>query len=88
MRRQESRARSGQFFLSRYKIRAQRGTISRDVDCLIRTYLPARTSVASGRAAAEESFDCPLVDLGLLLRLRDGDAYQLAVGPTGVCRDP
>lgn len=43
--------------------RATPSSVHRDVDVFIRTYLPAR---AARDAPLEDSFDCPLVELGLL----------------------
>jgi Protein of unknown function (DUF4007) len=61
----------------RQATRAKRSTIERDVDCLLRTYLPGKSGK---KGAAEESFDCPLVELGLLRPLRDGDRYAFVMG--------
>ena len=43
--------------------RTSPASIRRDLDVFIRTYLPARTHA---RRPLEDSFDCPLVELGLL----------------------
>lgn len=60
-----------------HSVRSKRSTIERDVDCLLRTYLPGKSSK---KGAAEESFDCPLVELGLFRPLQDGDRYAFVVG--------
>lgn len=52
-------------------------TLERDVDCLIRTYLPSK---ASKSGVAEDSFDCPLVELGLLQQYEDGQRYAFVYG--------
>jgi hypothetical protein len=57
------------------KVRAGESTISRDVDCFIRTYLAGRSS----KGLLEDSFDCPLVELGLIQFLREGERYRFAV---------
>lgn len=57
------------------KIRAGENTISRDVDCFVRTYLAGRNS----KGMLEDSFDCPLVELGLIQFLREGERYRFAV---------
>jgi len=62
----------------RQSLKARRATLERDVDCFIRTYLPAR---GKAKEVMEESFDCPLVELGLLRRLKDEERYQFVVGP-------
>ena len=61
-------------------------TLERDVDCLIRTYLPSKSSKSG---VAEDSFDCPLVELGLLQQYEDGQRYGFVYGakrtlPTGI----
>ena len=61
----------------RQQARAKRSTIDRDIDCLVRTYLPGKSSKKS---VAEESFDCPLAELGLLRHLQDGERYAFSVG--------
>ncbi|KEF34343.1 hypothetical protein RDMS_08060 [Deinococcus sp. RL] len=61
----------------RQQARSKRSTIERDVDCLIRTYLPGKSSK---KGLAEESFDCPLAELGLLRPLQDGDRYAFVIG--------
>jgi hypothetical protein len=48
-------------------------TVARDAEVFVRTY------VASRRCAAEESFDCPLAELGLVAQ--DGDRLFFVVGP-------
>lgn len=55
---------------------AQR-TIERDVDCLIRTYLPK----TGPRAKAEDSLECPFAELGLLASLPGVGAVQFRRGP-------
>src|SRR5690606_33755734 len=42
--------------------RASRNTVKRDVECFIRTYLPA----SSARSSQEDAIACPLCALGLL----------------------
>jgi len=64
-------------FVKANELRPKRNTLARDVDCLIRTYVPSRSSEVK---FVEDSFDCPLVELGLLRRLRDGETFQFAVG--------
>lgn len=62
----------------RASVRATRSSIERDVDCMLRTYLPGKSSK---KGLSEESFDCPLVELGLLRPLQDGDRYTFVTGP-------
>lgn len=64
-------------FVMANELRPKRNTLARDVDCLVRTYVPSRSSEVK---FIEDSFDCPLVELGLIQRLRDGETFQFAVG--------
>jgi hypothetical protein len=61
----------------RHNIKIKETTIGRDIDCFIRTYLP----VQKAKANIEETFSCPLNELGLLNQLRDGESYQFNIGP-------
>jgi hypothetical protein len=63
---------------ARQSFKAKESTLSRDVDCFLRTYLPSR---AGTKGLMEESFDCPLVELGLLQPFLDGESYQFVIGP-------
>ena len=51
-------------------------TLRRDVNCFIRTYCQSRHS----DSVAEETFDCPLVELNLIAELPDGDGYEFQRG--------
>ena len=57
--------------------KTSRNSLRRDVDVFIRTYVPSRPDK---RRSLEESFDCPLVELGLIRELEDG-YYQFVRGP-------
>lgn len=57
-------------------VRATPSSIKRDVDVFIRTYAPAAISKDQ---PLEDSFDCPLVELGLLREIESGK-YQFARG--------
>jgi hypothetical protein len=52
-------------------------SIRRDVDVFLRTYVPGRVDT---RRPLEDSFDCPLAELGLIRELEDG-VYQFHRGP-------
>lgn len=56
--------------------RSSEGSIKRDVDVFLRTYLPAEQD---RRRPIEDSFDCPLAELGLIRQLDDG-YFQFNVG--------
>jgi hypothetical protein len=65
-------------FAEKHGAKVNEGSLSRDVDCFIRTYTPARSSAKT--ALAEESFDCPLQELNLIQASPDGELYRFAVG--------
>jgi hypothetical protein len=50
-------------------------SVKRDVDCFLRTYVASR----SARGVAEDSIDCPLVELGLLTQA-GGELYRFRRG--------
>ena len=52
-------------------------SLRRDVDVFIRTYAPAQ---AKRERPMEDTFDCPLVELGLLIETERG-VYRFARGP-------
>lgn len=52
-------------------------TVERDIDCLIRTYLPR----AGGKGVSEEGLECPFAELGLLGTLAGVGAIQFRRGP-------
>lgn len=56
-------------------------TLSRDIDCCVRTYVHSRSSK---NMVFEDSFDCPLTELGLIDELgtdfEDGKIYQFQRG--------
>lgn len=54
------------------------GTIDREIDCFLRTYIPAVRSRNSG--FSEESFDCPLVELDLLRYSQEDNLYSFNTG--------
>jgi len=56
--------------------RSNANSIKRDVDVFLRTYVPAGVD---GRRPLEESFDCPLGELGLIREIDPG-YYQFRVG--------
>jgi hypothetical protein len=51
--------------------------LRRDVDVFVRTYAPAQ---AKRERPMEDTFDCPLVELGLLIETKRG-VYRFARGP-------
>ena len=64
--------------------RATPASLRRDVGVLLRTYVPSRTT---RDLPLEETFDSPLVGLGLLEQI-DSRRYQFAIGPKPALPDP
>jgi len=62
------------------------GTIEREIDCCVRTYVPAMRGVSS--LAGDEGFDCPLSDLGLLRFIADDNIYRFSMGPKPTLATP
>ena len=58
--------------------RISENSIKRDVDCFLRTYVPSRLTKTT---TMEDTFDCPLVELGLISNSPDGNAYRFHRGP-------
>ncbi len=52
-------------------------SLKRDVEVFLRTYVPSRQSRGD---IAEDSLDCPLVELGLIIQPGDGQAYRFRRG--------
>jgi len=65
-------------FAEKQSVIVKESSLSRDIDCFIRTYTPAKATAK--QAIAEESFDCPLQELGLLQSSPDGDIFRFSVG--------
>lgn len=57
--------------------RITRSTIDRDVECLMRTYVPR----SGGKAGAEDGLECPLAELGLIANIAGAGASQFRRGP-------
>lgn len=51
----------------------------RDIDCYIRSY--AGTKRFEKKKSSEESFECPLQELGLIHQMTDAEMYRFAIGP-------
>lgn len=65
-------------FAEKKNITVNEKSLSRDVDCFIRTYTPARASAKN--VVIEETFDCPLQELGIIQSSPDGEVYRFSVG--------
>lgn len=55
------------------------GTIEREIDCCLLTYVPSSQRRSS--AVTEESLDCPLVDLDLIRYNPEDNMYSFNTGP-------
>ncbi|HEX8198563.1 MAG TPA: DUF4007 family protein [Pyrinomonadaceae bacterium] len=51
--------------------------LKRDIDVCLRTYVHSKQSKG---AITEETFDCPLTELGLIIEIEDGKTYQFQRG--------
>lgn len=52
-------------------------SLTRDIDTCVRTYVHSR---ATKETISEDSFNCPLVELGLISELDEGRSYQIVRG--------
>lgn len=66
-------------FIEKVGSKVSDSILARDVDCLIRTYVAKQSG--KKQAIAEETFDCPLIQLGLIQPSLDGELYRFAIGP-------
>lgn len=66
-------------FIAKEGLKANDAVINRDIDCLIRTYVPG--GGFKKQTVAEESFACPLLQLNLIQPSPDGELYRFAIGP-------
>ena len=57
--------------------RVAASSLGRDVEVFLRTYVPSRQSRGG---FAEDSLDCPLVEMGIIIQPADGQAYQFRRG--------
>ena len=65
--------------LAHYNIHTTSGTIDREIDVCLRTYVPAvRTKLGT---VAEETLDCPLAELDLLRFIPSDNIYRFNIGP-------
>ena len=65
-------------FAEKQSIRVGESSLTRDIDCLLRTYLPVRNGART--EIAEETFDCPLQELGLIQTSPDGEFFRFSIG--------
>ncbi len=65
-------------FAEKQSVNVNESSLSRDIDCFVRTYTPAKA--IGKQSVAEDSFDCPLQELGLLQASPDGELFRFSVG--------
>ncbi|GAP17324.1 DUF4007 family protein [Levilinea saccharolytica] len=63
--------------IEQLSIRTTEGTIEREIDCVLRTYVPA--GGVRGQAN-EESMDCPLAELDLIQAIPEENLYRFNIG--------
>lgn len=66
--------------LDRLGISATPGTIERDIDTCLRTYVTARRVTTTG-GISEETLDCPLAELDLVRFVSEDNEYRFNIGP-------
>jgi hypothetical protein len=54
------------------------GAIEREIECCLRTYVPARSKLGT---VSEETLDCPLAELNIIRFIVDDGVYRFNVGP-------
>ena len=65
-------------FAEKQGVDVNESSLSRDIDCFIRTYTSTHTTTK--KAILEETFDCPLQELNLIQSSPDGELYRFSVG--------
>jgi len=66
-------------FVAKEGLKTSDSVIARDIDCFIRTYVAGVGS--KKQTLAEESFECPLLQLNLIQPSPDGELYRFSIGP-------
>lgn len=64
-------------FLDRHEIRVSVSTVTRDLECFLKTYV----APVDDSAANEENFHCPIADLGLIRQSTENDTFHFDIGP-------
>lgn len=66
-------------FAEKNSVRIRDSSLSRDVDCFLRTYLAARNT--DSVEIAEDTFECPLQELGIIQAPPKSEFCRFAIGP-------
>ncbi len=66
-----------EFLRSRKLPTPSKGTLKRDIDVFIRTYLPGKVS---GKTGIEDAYDCPLIELGIIRQSAEQGTYTFNRG--------
>lgn len=64
--------------------RVAHSTVSKDVACFIRTYVP---QIVSGKAAHDDALESPLTELGLIKAIGKKDGFRFVRGPKSTLSD-
>ena len=64
--------------LEQRAIKTTDGTVEREIEICLRTYIPAKTKLG---LISEETLDCPLAELDIVRFLPDDGVYRFNVGP-------
>lgn len=72
-----------QFFLEKQieqsGIKTTTGTIEREVECCLRTYVPSIRNIKPG-VISEENLDCPLAEIDIVRYVVDDNVYRFNIG--------
>ncbi len=60
-------------------VKTTSGTVDREVDCCLRTYVPSIRSKLG--VISEETLDCPLAELDLIRYITEDNIYRFNIGP-------
>lgn len=66
-------------FAGKHSSRVSENSLSRDIDCFIRTYMPKGSSTKE--TLPEDTFECPFQELNLIQPSPGGELYRFAIGP-------
>lgn len=64
--------------LERLDMRTSASSVSRDIDCIMRMYLPSQ---GARRTGYEDNYDCPLGELALFVGAAVGESVHFNIGP-------
>ena len=65
-------------YVNRHSVKVSDNTLLRDVDCFLKTYVAENVDK---RGMLEDSFSCPLVELGIIQNISNSEIYRYVTGP-------